>query len=326
MAKSRRNFLAALAGAAACGLAPPAQGQQAFPGRPVRILTPFPAGAGPEVLLRSVAAKLQKKWGQPVIVENRPGANGFIAVDALRQGARDGHDLIQLDGLHLAAYPHLFKKLPYNPERDFEPLTPLLRAGFFVVVSTKSRYASVGDILAAAKAAPGALNFGSWSVGNPVHLGVSALMERSGTDMAHIIYRDANVMYAGVATNELDFSFGTLQSVRAFAGRIKPIAVVSATRHALVPEVPTLAESGGPASLEVAGWSVLAAPKGVPPAVAQKIKQDVDAAIAEADLKPFFEGAGYEPFIATREQLQSFIAAETARYANVVRTTRISMD
>lgn len=319
-----RHLLAATI-AAACALLPAAHAQQDFPNRPVRIFTPFPPGAGPEVMLRSVAQKLQKAWGQPVVIENRPGANGFIAIDAFRQGVKDGHDLVQLDGLHVAGYQSLFKRLPYDPVRDFEPVTPLLRATFFVVVSTNSKFRSAGDIVAAAKAQPGKLNYGSWSVGNPVHLGVSDLMGQSGTDMTHVAYKDANIMYAAVATNELDFSLGTLQAVRAFSGRIKPIAVAAPARHPAAPDVPTIAEAGGP-PVTAAGWSLLAAPKGVPPAVADKIKRDVDAALAEADTRAFFATAGYDAFPLTREQLAAFIGAESAKIATVVRTTKISMD
>ncbi len=150
----------------------------------MRLLTPFPAGAGPEGVLRVLAEKLQKKWGQPVIVENKPGANGFIAIDTWKRGATDGHDILQLDNVHLAAYPHLFKKLPYDAAKDFELIAPLFRTYFFVAVPANSPYKTVGDIVKDAKANPGKLNYGSWSVGNPVHLG-SALLE------AHDRHRDA---------------------------------------------------------------------------------------------------------------------------------------
>jgi len=113
---------------------------QAFPTKPVRIITPFPVGSGPEGVVRLVADKLSRTWGQPVVVENRPGGNGFIAIDAFKRGATDGHDLIQLDNVHLSAYPHLFKKLPYDAQKDFEPLLPLFKTYFFFAVATDSKY------------------------------------------------------------------------------------------------------------------------------------------------------------------------------------------
>ena len=175
---TRRFALGLLAAAGLAAAAGPAAAQDpaAWPTKPVRIITPFPPGAGPEAVVRVVAEKLQKKWGQPVIVENKPGANGFIAIDAFKRGATDGHDLMHLDNVHLVAYPHLFKKLPYDPAKDFEPIAPLFITYFFVGVPANSKYKTVGDIVADAKAHPGALNYGSWSVGNPVHLG-SALLE-----------------------------------------------------------------------------------------------------------------------------------------------------
>ena len=149
---------------------------QNFPSKPVRIITPFPVGSGPEGVARLVADKLSKNWGVPVTIENRPGGNGFIAIDAFKRGATDGTDLLQLDNVHLTAYPYLFKKLPYDAKTDFDVLLPLFKTYFFFTTSSESKYKNVGDIIADAKANPGKLNYGSWSVGNPVHLG-SALFE-----------------------------------------------------------------------------------------------------------------------------------------------------
>ena len=137
----------------ALGLALTAQAQT-FPTKPVRIITPFPVGSGPEGVARLVADKLSKAWGQPVTVENRPGGNGFIAIDAFKRGATDGTDLIQLDNVHLTAYPHLFKKLPYDAKSDFDVLLPLFKTYFFFTTATESKYKNVADIVADAKANP----------------------------------------------------------------------------------------------------------------------------------------------------------------------------
>ena len=132
---------------------------------------------------RLVADKLSRAWGQPVTVENRPGGNGFIAIDAWKRGAQDGTDLLVLDNVHLAAYPALFKKLPYDAAKDFNVLLPLFRTHFFFTVAVNSPYKSVGDLIADAKANPGKLNYGSWSVGNPVHLGSELFESMTGTQM-----------------------------------------------------------------------------------------------------------------------------------------------
>jgi tripartite-type tricarboxylate transporter receptor subunit TctC len=314
-------------------LALAAQAQQAqpvpaFPTRPVRLITPFPAGAGPEAVLRVLAEKLQKKWGQPVIVENRPGANGFIAIDAFKRGATDGHDLIQLDNVHLAAYPHLFKKLPYDAAKDFDVLTPLFRTYFFVGVGTGSKYKTVGDIVADAKARPGKLNYGSWSVGNPVHLGSALLEAMTQTEMQHVIYKETSMLYAGVSNGELDFALGTLATAGPLqrAGRLRFIAVTGPKRHPAFPDVPTVAESGGPAGYEMSGWTTVAAPKGLPKALADKIQKDIEAALAEPDMKERYAAFGYDAFPATRDQFNTFIAAESAKYADVVKRSKASLD
>jgi tripartite-type tricarboxylate transporter receptor subunit TctC len=301
---------------------------QDFPTRPVRILTPFPAGAGPEAVVRVLAEKLQKKWGKPVIVENKPGANGFLAIDAFRRGATDGHDLIQLDNVHLVAYPHLFKKLPYDPVKDFDPVTPLFRTYFFVGVPANSPHKTVGDILADAKAHPGKLNYGSWSVGNPVHLGSALLESMTGTEMQHIIYKEVSMLYTGVATGELHWSLGSLASAGPMqrSGKIKFIGVTAPKRHAAFPDVPTVAESGGPAGYEVTGWTTIAAPKGLPKAVAEKIQKDIEAALAEPDMKERYAAFGYEPFPATRDQFNAYIASESTKYADVIKRAKASLD
>jgi len=301
---------------------------QDFPTKPVRILTPFPAGAGPEAVVRVLAEKLQKKWGKPVIVENKPGANGFLAIDAFKRGATDGHDLVQLDNVHLVAYPHLFKKLPYDPVKDFDPITPLFRTYFFVGVPASSPYKNVGDILADAKAHPGKLNYGSWSVGNPVHLGSALLESMTGTEMQHIIYKEVSMLYTGVATGELHWSLGSLASAGPMqrSGKIRFIGVTAPKRHAAFPDVPTVAESGGPAGYEVTGWTTIAAPKGLPKAVADKIQKDIEAALAEPDMKERYAAFGYEPFPATRDQFNAYIASESTKYADVIKRAKASLD
>lgn len=324
---SRRLALASLGFAATLGLALPAAAQD-FPTKPVRITTPFPAGAGPEAVLRILAEKLQKKWGKPVVVENKPGGNGFIAIDAWKRANPDGHELIQLDNVHLVAYPHLFKKLPYDPVKDFDPLLPLFRTYFFVAVGTGSKYRTVADILADARANPGKLNYGSWSVGNPVHLGSALLEAGTNTEMQHVIYKETSMLYTGVANGELNWALGSLATAGPLykGGKLKFIAVTGPKRHAAFPDVPTVAESGGPAGYEVTGWTTIAAPRGLPKAVTDKITKDIAEALAEPDLKERYATFGYELFPSTREQLAATIAQQSAVYADVIRRAKAALD
>lgn len=327
MRTMNRRAALALTAAAALFAALPAQAED-WPTKPVRILTPFPAGAGPEAVLRVLAEKLQKKWGKPVIVENKPGANGFLAIDAFKRGATDGTDLIQLDNVHLVAYPSLFKKLPYDPVKDFEPITPLFRTYFFVGVPVTSKYKTVGDIVADAKAHPGVLNYGSWSIGNPVHLGSALLESMTNTEMQHIVYKETSMLYTSVANGELNFALGSLATAGPLqrSGKLKFIAVTAPKRHPAFPDVPTVAESGGPAGYEVTGWTTIAAPKGLPKAVADKIQKDIEAALAEPDIKERYANFGYETFPVTREQFSAFIASESVKYSDVIKRAKVSLD
>ena len=301
---------------------------QDFPTKPVRIITPFPVGSGPEGVVRLLADKLSKAWGKPVLVENRPGGNGFIAIDAFKRGATDGHDLIQLDNVHLAAYPHLFKKLPYDPVKDFDVLLPLFRAYFFVVVPANSPYKTVGDIIADAKARPTVLNYGSWSVGNPVHLGSALLESMTGTQMQHVVYKEVSMLYTGVATGELNWALGTQASAGPMqrAGRVKFIGITAPKRQPAFPDVPTVSESGGPAGYEMLGWTAIAAPKGLPKALSDKIQKDIEAALAEPDVKDRYAAFGYDLFPTTRDQFSAFVAAESTKLGDVVRRAKASLD
>ena len=299
-----------------------------WPTRPVRILTPFPAGAGPEAVARVVAEKLSKKWGKPVIVENKPGANGFIAIDTFKRGATDGHDLIQLDNAHLVIYPHLFKKLPYDPVKDFDPIAPLFKAYFFVGVSANSKYRNVGDIVADAKAHPGALNYGSWSVGNPVHLGAAQLEAMTQTQMTHVVYKETSMLYTAVANGELNFALGTMATAGPLqrAGKIRFLAITGPKRHPAFPDIPTVAESGGPAGDEATGWTTIAAPRGLPKAVQERIQRDIEAALAEPDIRERYVTFGYDLFPTTKEQYMTFISAESAKYAALIKRFNLSLD
>ena len=320
----RRQALASLAALASAAAMP----SWAADAKPVRMLTPFPAGSGPETVLRLLADKLQRRWARPVIVENRPGGNGFIAIDAFKRGAKDGHDLIQLDNVHLVAYPYLFRKLPYDPVKDFEQIDPLFRNYFFVSVSSESKYKTVSQLIADAKANPGKLNYGSWSIGNPVHLGSALLEAMSGTQMSHVSYKETSMLYGAVASGELSFALGSIATAGPLqrAGKLRFIAITAPRRHPGFPDVPTVAESGGPQGFEASGWTLVAAPRGLPKAAVDKLIQDMEAALAEPDVRERYAAVGYEPFPISREQFAAFIAAESAKYADVIRRAKVSLD
>jgi tripartite-type tricarboxylate transporter receptor subunit TctC len=313
---------------AAALLLPAVAQAQEFPTRPVRIITPFPVGSGPEGVVRLVADKLSRQWGQPVVVENKPGGNGFIAIDVFKRGAPDGHDLIQLDNVHLSAYPHLFKRLPYDPQKDFEPLLPLFKAYFFFTTAADSKYRNVGELIADAKAKPGKLNYGSWSVGNPVHLGSALFDTVAGIQTSHIVYKETSQLYTAVATKEIDYALGSSATAGPLyrAGKLKFLAIAAPRRLPAYQDVPTVAEAGGPAGFEVSGWTAIAAPKGVPKAVADKIQRDIEKALAEPDVREKYLSFGYEPFTPTRDQFKEYIRSESVRLAGIIKKANASLD
>ena len=325
------SFGMAFAVASAIAVAPgtsSAQASSTYPTKPVRIVTPFPVGGGPDGVARLVADKLSRAWGQPVVVDNRPGGNGFIAIDAFKRGAKDGTDLIVLDNVHLSAYPSLFKKLPYDPAKDFDTLLPFFKTYFYFTVASDSKYKTVGDLIADAKAHPGKLNYGSWSVGNPVHLGSELFASVTGTQMAHVIYKETTQLYTSVATGELAFALGSAATAGPLqrAGKLRFLASASPTRTAAFPDVPTVSESGGPKGFEVIGWNALAVPKGLPAPVADKIKRDIETALAEPDVIEKFKSFGYESFPTTRAQFDTFVQSESKRFADVIKAANVSLD
>lgn len=301
--------------------------QTNWPNKPVRIINPFPVGGGPDGTSRILSEKLGRIWGQSVIVENRPGGNGFIAIDAFKRGATDGTDIIQLDNVHIAAYPTLFKKIPYNVEKDFKIVLPLFRTFFFVCVANDSPYKTIADLIADAKAKPGQLNYGSWSVGNPVHLGSALLESLTGTQMEHVIFKETSQLYTSVANGELAFALGSSGTAGplARAGKLRFLAVMAPHRLKGYEDVPTVAESGGPADAIVTGWNAFAVSAQTPDAVVAKIRQDVTAALREPDIQPKYQTFGYESYFPTEAEFQQFMADESKKFSQVIQRAGLSL-
>ncbi len=305
-----------------------AQAATDWPAKPVRIISPYPTGGAPDAIARVLADKLSRKWGKPVVVENRPGGNGFIAIDAFKRGAKDGTDLLQLDSVHLAAYPYMFKKLPYDPNKDFDVLAPMFKSYMFFVVPTNSKYKSITDLIADAKANPGKLDYGSWSIGNPVHLGIEEFQFLTGTKMQHVLFKETTQLYTSVANGDLPFTQGTAGTAGplAKAGKLRFLAVAAPHRLPAHPDVPTVAEAGGPKNYEVSGWNVIAGPKGLPPAVADKIRADVAEALSGADVRERYVNFGYEPLPLNQKQMADFIKSESARHEAIIKRANITLD
>ncbi|MFT3957139.1 MAG: tripartite tricarboxylate transporter substrate binding protein [Piscinibacter sp.] len=305
-----------------------AQAQDGFPTKPVTLFTAFAPGSGPDAVLRIVAEKLGKAWNQRVLVENRPGGGGFIAIDAVKRAPADGYTLLQLDSEHLAALPHLYKARGFDTLKTFEPVATLFRTNFFVAVPTDSKWKSMGDLIAAAKAAPGKQSFGSWGIGSPGHLGAEQLELLSGAEMQHVPFREVSQLYTAVASGEPAWSFATLPSSQGpfKAGKIRYLAVAAAKRQPQMPDVPTVAEAGGPAGLEVNSFVVLVAPRGLPAALRERINEDVRKALAEPDVKARFETFAFENPGWTPAEIERQAALKSRSYGELVQRKNISLE
>jgi tripartite-type tricarboxylate transporter receptor subunit TctC len=323
----RRLLLASACALAWAALAPAAQAAEPFPTKPVTIVTAFAPGSGPDAVLRLVGDKLAKAWNQRVLVDNKPGGGGFIAIEAARRAPADGTTLLQLDSEHLAALPHLYKNRGFETLKTFEPVAILFRTPFMLAVASDSPWKNVADLVAAAKAKPGAVSFGSWGIGSPGHLGGEYLEMASGIDMQHVPFREVSQLYTSVGGGDVGWAFGSLpSSAGAYkAGKLRYIAVAAARRIPQLPDVPTMAEAGGP-PLEVNSFVVLVAPRGLPVAVRNQIHADVAKAVAEPDIQARFTTFAFETLAWSPEEIEKQAAAKSKVYADLVKRKSISLD
>jgi len=301
---------------------------QAFPSKPVRIVSPYPSGITPDIAARVIAERLTKTWGQPVIVEPRPGANGFIAIGAAKKAAPDGHELLLAGQAHLAINPNLFASVPYDVEKDFVPLSLIYRTPFFIAVSTTGPYKSIPELIAAAKASQKTLSYSSPYVGSPPHLGGALFAFLTGTQMLHVPFKDGAQIYISVANGDVDWALGSIGSTLPLtkAGKIKLLAVATKSRLPDYPDVPTVAEAGGPAGYEVDTWVSLVAPRGTPPELARRISSDIAAALADGAVRERYRGIGVDPVSNTPAQLAELIRADLKVYGEIVKRTGVKAE
>jgi tripartite-type tricarboxylate transporter receptor subunit TctC len=306
---------------------PMAAAAQTFPTKTVRIISPYPPGAGPDTVARLLAEKLSKGWGQQVIVEPRPGANGFIAMDVVKKSS-DAHDMVLADNGHIAVAPSLFKRLPYDVEKDFHPAALIYRADFLIAVATNAPYKSVGELIAAAKASPGRISYATPFVGSPSHLGSALLEMRTGTQMLHVPFKETSQMVAAVGNGDVTWTLTTLATAGSLvrAGKVKFLAVAAKSRLPAQPEIPTVPESGGPADYEVNGWVALLSPAAAPREAVEAINAAVSKAVAEPDLRERLTTFGFTPLQSSRAAIAELIRADTAKFGELVRKTGATID
>ena len=301
---------------------------QAFPSRVVKITTPYSSGVGPDLFMRALAEVLEKQWNQPVLVEAKPGGNGFIAIDAVKKAAPDGHELLVLADSHLTINPNLFKNVPYDPEADLVPIVGLYRASFFIAVKSDGPYQSIRDLIAGAKANPGKLSYGTPYVGSPSHLGSAIFEHETGTQMIHVPFKDTLQIFTSIANGNVTWAVATAASTAPMvkAGRVKLIAVAAKNRLASHPDVPTVAEAGGPKDFAVEAWLALLAPRATPQEVVRRIQADTQKAIATPEMQKRYAALGFEPLPISAEEIAAKIRADLKKNAEVIKRVGAKAD
>jgi len=318
----------ALAALAAAGLALVLPGTalaaaDTYPSKPLRIVVPYPTGGFNDTLGRLVAAKLHEAWGQPVIVENKPGAGTQIGSGAVARAPADGYTLLVVQ-FPFAANPWLYKKLPYDTVKDF---TPVILAGpspMLLVVNAESSLRSVADVLAAARAKPGSLNYGTSGDGSSNHLAMERFAGMTGVTMTPVPYKGSTPLLTDLAGGQVGLAFDAFPHVLPFiqSGKVKPLAIADARRSALMPELPTVSEAGVP-GYEVSSWHGFVVPAGTPRPVVDKLNAQLEAILAMGDVRKVFQQQGVVPDGGSPEAFRIFIAGQMDLWKQVVRQAGI---
>ena len=299
---------------------------QGYPNKAVKMVVPFPPAGATDVVARFVAQKLGERWGQSVVVDNRPGAGGSIGSDLVAKSAPDGYTLLMATSSTHSIGPSL-SKLPYDPIRDFAPVIHVANVPNVLVVSPTLPVTNMKELVALAKSKPGQLNFASSGNGTIVHLNAELFKMLAGIDMQHIPYKGTALSIPDLANGQIAMLFDSLASVMPHikSHRARPIAVNGRTRSPLLPDVPTFAEAGMPA-FDTYTWFGLFAPAGTPREIVAKVHDDVLAALQAPDLLEKFASVGAEPVGGTQEQFTARILADTAKWAQVIRTAKVKIE
>jgi tripartite-type tricarboxylate transporter receptor subunit TctC len=307
------HILVALLPGLAC-----AQGD--WPAKPVRFIVSQSAGGSIDIAARAIGQKLSAGLGQQFIVDNRPGANGAIAIDAAAKSAPDGYTFLLSSPGPLVINQFVSKHFTYDALRDFAPVTQIASNAFLMAVPVGSPFRSVQEVVAAARAKPGDLKYGSTGSGNQTHLAPELFAQASGTKMLHVPYKGEGPAIIDLISGQIDLMISTmpslLQQVR--AGKLRALAVPQRERSRAVPEVPTLAEVGVP-GVEVTGWTGVMAPAGTPRPVVSRLSADIVKVLNDPEMREFLAKGGAEPVGSTPEAFAAFIKAETAKWGAAAR-------
>jgi len=293
---------------------------QPYPNRPIRVIVPFGPGNAGDIIARAIAPHLIQALKQNLVMDNRPGAGGNIAAELVAHSAGDGYTLMLATiGTH-GINPGLYPKLPYDPVKDFAPISMAATSPNMLVVNNNVPAKSVNDLIALAKSKPGALNFGSSGVGTSVHLSGELFNSLAGVKTVHIAYKGAGEALNDLIAGRNQFIFASMSSSinLAKAGKLRALAVTSPKRHPAMPDLPTMQEAGVP-GFEALAWFGYLAPAATPRAIIKILNGAVVAALQDAEVKERLSGFGVDPVSSTPEEFAAYIKAEVAKWARVVK-------
>ncbi|MFZ5779277.1 MAG: Bug family tripartite tricarboxylate transporter substrate binding protein [Pseudomonadota bacterium] len=316
-----QRIVAALAALFLVAAAVPVAAQTSWPEKPVKLIVGFTAGSATDVTARMFAQKFQEAWGQPVVVENIAGNSGAIGTDRVAKAAPDGYTLMWSGNASITILPSL-QTLPFDPKKDFAPITTALRMPSILMVNNDLPVKSVAELVAYGKANPGRLSYGTPGVGTPQHIAGEMFANLAGIKMEHIPYRGANLadLMSGVVQVGIQNAGAALPLVR--DGRVRGIAVTSLQRSPNAPDLPTFAESGFP-GFEATSWFALLAPAGTPKAIIEKVRAESLKVLADPDLKKKFAALGLDAVGSTPEETREAIAADIPKWAKVIKDANI---
>jgi tripartite-type tricarboxylate transporter receptor subunit TctC len=308
-------------------LAPSLAAAQGWPTKPVHILVSSGAGGTADILARMIGERLAPMLGQPVIVENRPGAGGHLGAGLVARAQPDGYTLLMSGSPTHSVGPHLFKRLSYEPMRDVPPVAMVAIAPNLLVTKVSLPVKSLADLVALAREKPGQLTYSSAGNGTSGHLAAELLKSTAKLDMRHVPYKSGPEAVTGVLSGDVDFIFFTVPAVlpQVEAGKLRALAITSAARSALVPDVPTVAEAGYP-GFEVLGWYALFAPRETPKPVVAKLSADIEKIVRSPDIRDKMLQLGAEPRYLSPEQVAAFVAVESPKWGQLIRESGASAD
>jgi len=297
-----------------------------YPSKPIRLIVPFPAGGGVDIVARSLTPHLTERWGQQVIVDNRPGAGATLGADLAAKAPPDGYNLLLANTAH-AINATLFRKLPYDAVKDFTPISLVATQPSVLIVNPGVPVKSVKELIALAKAKPGRLNYASSGNGTPPHLSAAMFESMAGVEMTHIPYKGAAPALTDLLGGQVQLMFATIISSAQHvqSGRVRALAVTSAKRSAAFPDLPTVAEAGVP-GFEATAWFMLLAPAKTPETIVQRVSRDAAAALAKPDLRARFAKEGAEAVGSTPDRAAAYLKSEIARWGKVVRAANIQAE